>query len=97
MVIRPELWTDWLDPGNSDTSDLLGLLAPAGSGGLISYPVSTAVNSVRNNGPLLIERAEPGAAEHGSAGSPAEPPARSPRLPSAASRGASISSRDTLF
>ena len=59
MVIRPEFWADWLDPGNDDTGDLLGLLAPAGSGGLISRPVSTAVNSVRNNGPRLIEPVEP--------------------------------------
>jgi putative SOS response-associated peptidase YedK len=92
MVIQPELWADWLDPGNTDTGDLLGLMAPAGSGGLVIRPVSTAVNSVRNNGPELIEPAEPEAA-----GLPGEPPARSPRLRSGASRGAPGSSPDTLF
>jgi putative SOS response-associated peptidase YedK len=60
MVISPESWADWLDPGNSDIGDLQALLAPAQAHGLASYPVSTAVNSVRNNGPELIEPAEAG-------------------------------------
>jgi putative SOS response-associated peptidase YedK len=55
MVIEPARWTDWLDPGNSDKADLLALLAPATSGALETYPVSMAVNSVRNNGPALME------------------------------------------
>jgi putative SOS response-associated peptidase YedK len=73
MVIQPELWADWLDPGNTDTGDLLGLMAPAGSGGLVIRPVSTAVNSVRNNGPGLIEAAEPESARPPPAGSAAGP------------------------
>jgi hypothetical protein len=97
MVIRPELWADWLDPGNSDTAGLLGLMAPAGSGGLLIRPVSTQVNSVRNNGPALIEPAEPEPAGPDSAGRPGEPPGRSPRLPSGASPGAPGSDPDTLF
>ncbi|HEU5416321.1 MAG TPA: SOS response-associated peptidase [Streptosporangiaceae bacterium] len=56
MVIRPESWSDWLDPANTEPGDLQALLAPAMAGGLATYPVSTAVNSVRNNGPELIER-----------------------------------------
>jgi len=55
MVIPSASWADWLDPGNTDASDLQALLAPAVSSGLASYPVSTAVNSVRNNGPELID------------------------------------------
>ena len=55
MVIEPGRWTDWLDPGNTDRADLHALLAPAMAGGLASYPVSTAVNAVRNNGPALVE------------------------------------------
>jgi putative SOS response-associated peptidase YedK len=54
MVIEPQRWEDWLDPGNNDASALHALLAPAVSGGLASYPVSRDVNSVRNNGPGLI-------------------------------------------
>ena len=102
MVIRPELWADWLDPGNSDATGLLGLMAPAGSGDLITRPVSTQVNSVRNNGPRLIEPAGPEPAESepagpDSAGRPGEPPARSPRLRSGASPGAPGCDPDTLF
>lgn len=58
MVITPDSWTDWLDPTNNDKELLLATMQPAtssGAGGLTSYPVSTAVNSVRNNGPALVE------------------------------------------
>ena len=64
MVIAPESWADWLDPANNDKELMLAVMRPAissGSGGLASHPVSTAVNSVRNNGPSLIE--PPGDAE----------------------------------
>jgi putative SOS response-associated peptidase YedK len=56
MVIEPSQWADWLDPATTARADLLALLAPAMSDGrLVSDPVSTAVNAVRNNGPALIE------------------------------------------
>ena len=57
MVIAPDSWQDWLDPANNDRELLLATMQPAtssGTGGLTSHPVSTAVNSVRNNGPDLI-------------------------------------------
>jgi putative SOS response-associated peptidase YedK len=63
MVITPESWADWLDPANSDKALLMAMMLPAtspGAGGLTSHPVSTAVNSVRNNGPDLIEPLPPG-------------------------------------
>jgi putative SOS response-associated peptidase YedK len=64
MVISPDRWSDWLDPANRDVGDLQMLLTPAAVSGLTSYPVSTAVNSVRNNGPRLIEPVPaPGAAQ----------------------------------
>jgi putative SOS response-associated peptidase YedK len=59
MVIDPASWADWLDPANTDAADVRALLAPAATTGLISYPVSLAVNSVRNNGPELVREAEP--------------------------------------
>ena len=62
MVIGQTSWADWLDPANGNTGDLRSLLVPAVSGRLISYPVATTVNSVRNNGPELIEPIEPGPA-----------------------------------
>jgi putative SOS response-associated peptidase YedK len=58
MVIAPESWADWLDPANNDKEPLLATMLPAtssGAGGLTSHPVSMAVNSVRNNGPALVE------------------------------------------
>jgi putative SOS response-associated peptidase YedK len=95
MVIEPQRWSDWLDPANNDPADLRALLAPAAASGLISYPVSTAVNAVRNNGPQLIERAEPGPPdEDPGRGAPG---AGSRRSRSAASRGASGSAPDKLL
>jgi putative SOS response-associated peptidase YedK len=95
MVIEPDRWQDWLDPAATDPADLMALLAPAASGGLTSYPVSRAVNSVRNNGPELIERVDPGlpGPDHG----PGAPSARSGRSRSAASQGISGSAPDKLF
>jgi putative SOS response-associated peptidase YedK len=55
MIIEPDRWSDWLDPVNGDVADLRSLLSPAAVTGLTTYPVSAAVNSVRNNGPRLIE------------------------------------------
>ncbi len=59
MVIDPARWGEWLDPANRDVSDLRSLLVPAVVSVLTTYPVSTAVNSVRNNGPELIEPLNP--------------------------------------
>ena len=95
MVIQPDRWQDWLDPAASDPADLLALLAPAASSGLTSYPVSTAVNSVRNNGPELTQRVEPGLL--GPDSGPGAPSARSSRSRSAASQGISGSVPDKLF
>src|SRR5215471_16949812 len=55
MIIDPAGWDDWLDPANTATAGVRTLLAPASASGLASYPVGTAVNYVRNNGPGLIE------------------------------------------
>jgi putative SOS response-associated peptidase YedK len=57
MVVPPGAWGDWLDPANNDKELLLATMRPATESpadGLTSHPVSTAVNSVRNNGPDLI-------------------------------------------
>lgn len=53
MTIVPANWEQWLDP-NIGADAASGLLAPAMAGSLTAYPVSTLVNSVRNNGPELI-------------------------------------------
>jgi putative SOS response-associated peptidase YedK len=54
MVIEPDHWADWLDPDHSEPGELSAAMQPAMAGGLTSFPVSMAVNSVRNNGPELI-------------------------------------------
>ncbi len=55
MLVERERWADWLDPERTTTDDLTGLLVPAAPGRLEAFPVTTAVNSVRNNGPELVE------------------------------------------
>jgi putative SOS response-associated peptidase YedK len=95
MVIEPDRWADWLDPAADDPADLVALLAPAAAGGLISYPVSTEVNSVRNNGPELITRIEP--AEPQPARGSSAPSSRPGRSRSAAAQGTSGSVADKLL
>jgi putative SOS response-associated peptidase YedK len=55
LLVEPERYAAWLDPTVSDPSALRSLLVPAAPGRLEAYPVSTKVNSVRNNGPELLE------------------------------------------
>ncbi|HEV8063458.1 MAG TPA: SOS response-associated peptidase [Acidimicrobiales bacterium] len=52
-------WEAWLDPSRSEAGDLMAMLRPAGTGVLEGFPVSTAVNNARLEGPELIERIEP--------------------------------------
>jgi putative SOS response-associated peptidase YedK len=54
LMVEPERWHSWLDPGTAKDS-LLDLLVPAAPGSLEAYPVSTLVGNVRNNGPELLE------------------------------------------
>lgn len=65
-VVLPEgTWDTWLDRENEDL-DLLGrLLVPAAPALIAMHPISTQVNSVRNDGPQLIEPVDPAAPEPG--------------------------------
>lgn len=54
MFVEPGGWAAWLDPGEQDADRLRDLLVPSPGSGLEAYPVSTAVNNHRNNGPELI-------------------------------------------
>lgn len=54
LLVDPGGWDAWLDPAPRPTDELMKLLTPAAPGLLDAYPVSTAVNHVRNNGPELI-------------------------------------------
>ena len=59
MMIEPDAVEAWLDPTPRPTDELLGLLVPAVPGRLDAWPVSKAVNNVRNNGPELLEPLPP--------------------------------------
>jgi putative SOS response-associated peptidase YedK len=54
VVIPPDHWADWLDPMPRDPGELQALLEPREDVALAAYAVSTLVNNVRNNGPMLI-------------------------------------------
>ncbi len=55
LLVEPDRYASWLDPTVEDPDLLRELLVPAAPGRLDAYPVSTAVNNVRNNGPELLE------------------------------------------
>ncbi len=57
LVVDEEHWDRWLDPDQPADADLLA--APPDIAGIDLREVSTLVNSVRNNGPELIEPADP--------------------------------------
>jgi putative SOS response-associated peptidase YedK len=55
VILPPSAWAEWLDPANRDVPELRRLLAPAPDDLLVTMPVSTEVNNVRNKGPHLID------------------------------------------
>nr|WLD25886.1 hypothetical protein [Streptomyces sp.] len=57
LALAPDDYGSWLDPGQHNATDLRGLLHTPAGGRLSVTAVSTAVNSVRNNGPQLVEPA----------------------------------------
>jgi putative SOS response-associated peptidase YedK len=60
LVLERADWDDWLDPAQTDLSSVRAHLAFAEPGRFDAYPVSTAVNSSRNNGEqLLVPLARP--------------------------------------
>lgn len=59
VILGRDDWSTWLDRDNEDLDMLGRLLVPAPDDLLTTTPVSTQVNNVRNNGPELIEEAEP--------------------------------------
>lgn len=63
VILPASAWAEWLDPDNTDVDDLARLLVPAPAEVLQLQPVSTEVNSVRNQGPHLIDPVEPPAVQ----------------------------------
>jgi putative SOS response-associated peptidase YedK len=58
MVISRDAMDAWLDPNLTDPKEALELLAVTEADQLEAYPVSSAVNSVQNNDPSLIQPIE---------------------------------------
>jgi putative SOS response-associated peptidase YedK len=54
VILQPDDWAAWLQPGELDPGDVSALLQPAPPDLLQSYPVSPAVNNTRAEGPDLV-------------------------------------------
>ena len=54
VILPNELFREWLDPANDDVGQLKEMLLPYDPGLMEAFPVSSAVNSVKNDGPELI-------------------------------------------
>jgi putative SOS response-associated peptidase YedK len=59
VVLDRDVWATWLDPEVTDGAAVLGMLESPGAGRFAAYPVTTRVNSVRNDGPELLAPAAP--------------------------------------
>lgn len=57
VVLKADVWDEWLRPEPLPPWRLRGLLVPAPNDLLDIYPVSAAVNKAGNDGPELVERA----------------------------------------
>ena len=57
-ILKPPAYESWLDPVNQDVVALGKMLKNEIVTELVSYPVSTQVNSTRNNDPACIEPIE---------------------------------------
>jgi putative SOS response-associated peptidase YedK len=55
VVLAAEAWPQWLGEEPADEAQLKALLAPYPSDGMIAWPVSQRVGSVKNNDPSLVE------------------------------------------
>jgi putative SOS response-associated peptidase YedK len=55
VMLAPDAWATWLDRDQDDLVELQQLFVPAPSSLIEMYPVSTAVNNVRNKDASLIE------------------------------------------
>jgi putative SOS response-associated peptidase YedK len=55
VMLPPDSWQTWLDPGVDDTEVLGKLLVPAPPELITFHPVSTEVNNARNHGEHLID------------------------------------------
>ena len=54
VILPPDVWGSWLDP-NTDPQSLFGLLRPSEIPSLQAHPVSSLVNSPRNDLPACVD------------------------------------------
>lgn len=59
VILPPQVWDAWLDPSVTDLGELAAHLRPCDDALLELVAVGTAVNSVGNDGPALIEPVDP--------------------------------------
>ena len=55
-ILPADRWAAWLDPGEDDVERLRGMLDVFPAGSMTEHPVSTLVNSVKNDTEDLITR-----------------------------------------
>jgi putative SOS response-associated peptidase YedK len=58
MIVPPDMFGDWLDLRTTGKDDVQQLLKAFGDPVLTPRIVSDRVNSIRNNGPELVEAVE---------------------------------------
>ena len=54
VILRPENYDLWLDPGFKDVKALAEVLAPFDAAQMRSFPVSTRINAVANDDPDCV-------------------------------------------
>lgn len=55
LIVAPESYAAWLDPGNADARSLKALVRPYCAGRMIAHPVGLRVNRLENDDPALVE------------------------------------------
>lgn len=58
VILAPEDHDAWLDPANQETDRLKALLRPCPASFMAAHPVSTRVNTPRNDEPALLDPVE---------------------------------------
>ncbi|OAA25387.1 hypothetical protein UG55_102247 [Frankia sp. EI5c] len=75
VVVPRSAWSRWIDPEVRDPAALTGILRPAPAGVFTAHPVSSAVGSVRNDSPHLVDPVDAPAVEaSGAAAGPGAKP-----------------------
>jgi putative SOS response-associated peptidase YedK len=91
VIVPPDAFDFWLDCTNVDATTAAAVIAPAPTGLLDAYEISSAVNRAANDSPALIEPAPtPSEQPALTARGPAAAPAKRPRKPKEDDRQSSL-------